>query len=137
MRTERVEREVTKTVSHIYYIAEDGTKFDDDYDCRQYEQELQFQKLGIKVKDGYSFDKERGKLYYIPSEEAYHYVNKNIWWDTPGYSGRGWYLRIIHEEAYIPNWDEIYYMPKYIKELEKNLLQYKQEMHDIMWELEE
>ena len=109
MKTERVEKEVVKKEYDIKYIADDGTAFDDEYDCYIYEVENHAKTLGVKIKDGSEFYEGcAGKIYYIPTEEAYEYIRKNIWWNNfcywdygkKEYRGPGWYLRIIHEEQY-------------------------------------
>lgn len=56
------------------YIADDGTKFDDQYDCEDYEWRLNHPYL----KDVHAFDKDGNELKNIFSEDTYNYSAKII-----------------------------------------------------------
>lgn len=67
----------------VTYVAEDGTKFDDEHDCMDYEEKISIQKIydsGIRFYD-YDFkqikkenimDTKNIAYIYIPSDEIYY-----------------------------------------------------------------
>lgn len=58
----------------IIYIADDGTQFDDEYDCKDYEWKLNHSHL----KDVHIFDKDGKEFENILSDDAYHYSAKIV-----------------------------------------------------------
>lgn len=58
----------------IVYIADDGTKFDDQFDCKDYEWRLNHPHL----RDVCCYDKDGNKLENILSEDIYHYSEKLV-----------------------------------------------------------
>lgn len=61
------------------YIADDGTEFDDEYDCREYENALSFKNFkGIMLDEDFKkTEKIEGAFYlYIPTEEDQNIFKK-------------------------------------------------------------
>lgn len=58
----------------IIYIADDGTQFNDEYDCKDYEWKLNHPHL----KNVHIFDEDGNEFDDILSDEAYHYSAKII-----------------------------------------------------------
>jgi hypothetical protein len=56
------------------YIADDGTQFDDRFDCEDYEWKLNHPHL----KDVHIFDKDGNKFDNVFSEDAYNYSDKIV-----------------------------------------------------------
>lgn len=56
------------------YIADDGTQFDNEFDCEDYEWKLSHPNL----KDVHIFDKDGNEFEDIFSEDAYNYSSKIV-----------------------------------------------------------
>lgn len=68
-------------IEKTIYIAEDGTEFDDDFDCKKYELELQGKGLNIicldRDKDPIKLG-DTGDVFYVnlPTQRCVEYFNK-------------------------------------------------------------
>ena len=135
----RIEKsEVMKKEYKTKYIADDGTEFKSLDECSNYEHECKMQELGIKVRRGWEFyENLAGTIYYIPSESAFKYFIDKICWYSHVYHGSGWYLRIEHRSMNSRDWEEILFMPYYLKQIEEEYLEYKNSMYAIMLEANE
>ena len=58
----------------IIYIADDGTQFYDEYDCKDYEWRLKHSHL----KEIHAFDKDGAELNDIVSEDTYNLADKIV-----------------------------------------------------------
>lgn len=58
----------------IIYIADDGTQFNDEYDCKDYEWKLKHPHL----KDIHIFDKDGKEFEDVLSDDAYNYSAKIV-----------------------------------------------------------
>lgn len=58
----------------VIYIADDGTQFDDEFECRDYEWKLNHPNL----KDVHIFDNDGHEFENIFSEDAYNYSAKIV-----------------------------------------------------------
>ena len=83
----------------IIYIADDGTQFDDEFACKDYEWVLNHPHL----KDVHIFDKDGNEFKDIFSEDAYNYSTKIVvandkaakdLQDLAGYTGYCYYGQI-------------------------------------------
>lgn len=85
------------------WIANDGTVFESETECREYERE----KVGVFMFNGEEeiTDPEEADIVLVKNEETYwNCIHNNS--DFPGVNGPGWYVWSALEERYW-SWDEI------------------------------
>lgn len=117
-------REETYTTNHTrtIYTTSDGKEFQYKQWAQEHEAELQRDNRYIKYESVYTFENEDiAGLYYIDSLDNFKYMTETAWFDCKpsAYEGPGWYLHIGHDGGDSNDWNEVYYLPSYLKEMEK------------------
>ena len=140
----KIEKEqFTKTFTAIKYIAADGTKFDHELECLDYERKMKFT-AGNEPKETEYFPHLSGENYsrlvYLASADHVEYirVNKRI---RSGYLntdfdkfGEGWYLYWYEDGGDYPDSHHLYNYDKFLEEAEQRLEIFKTSAKEAMEE---
>lgn len=125
-------REKTVTSKYPIYITSDGQEFDSQYRANHHEAKLQLGKRNIKEIATTTFENEDiAMLYYLNSVEDFQYMIETKWFDITidKYVMPGWYINISHDGGDGADWNEVYYMPRYIASMKSWIKNVEEQMN--------
>lgn len=127
MKTEiRSKKEIRK---YPVYISDDGTEFDNQYDCEEYERKQIIEEHNITHVDTISIDEYPATLWLIQNENEWKILLKTEFAHSGlhehQFTKPGWYIAIKHDGGDWHDWYEFCLLDKYIEEYEELIQHYK------------
>ena len=118
-------REILTTEHKTYYIADDGTEFNTQRACEDYEYKQERDKRQIQWRACESIAEELpAKLWYIRSEEEFKWLEKTEWAHTyvvGEFSKEGWYIAIFRDGGDYRDEHEVYRLDNYINDYQQKI----------------